>query len=709
MSEAHGWKSFSFVSLVLVLQIALYFVVYANVPIARMVLCFFYLMFVPGITILKLLEMKNLDTAEKALFSTGLSIAFLMLISLIINDVGRLAFTNPLSLNLLLISINTVVLLISLIAIRRDGSARARSLPRLPQLKRLEWLFSILLIISLFASGSYGAVMANTSSLLLLLIAISIAVSLVFVSERILSIKLYPLILIAIFLSLLFFSGPIITKYIGGSGDGPIEFYAFRLTETKGYWDAAAAPSPYTPILFPTYSMASVTILPAVFTVISGLDGSSVFQLLYPLIVAFLALGSYKLYQTQTDNRAAFLATFFLITVSIGKGLGSYKQEVAQLFYVSLFLLLLKKDLAPSKRNVLFIIFGAGLVLSHYGLAYIFLLTILFAFLILILMDYTKKGHFSTSKMPLSLVLIFSTIAFLWYIFANSSATFNLLTKEVNTVTSSLSQFFNPASRGTALQGLGVVQTPTILNRVSSLLFIFTEFLLVLGFIRLMTSKDKTSKFSSLYKVFAALNMAIIGVNILLPTIADTFLMERFYQTTLIILAPLAVLGGKTIIDFMPKLNFRKLYASLLVFIVFIPLFLFQTGLIYEVAKVQTTSPISTYRWTALELYGNIVDEQEVASAQWIPTYANVNNIFIYSDPVSQTNALTAYGMVGRGRMYTLSNTTTPNSGDFIYLANVSLISKGYIFNASQVSPILENQNKIYDNGECEIYKGCTP
>ena len=95
MSAIRSWKSYGFVALVLILQTVVYFVVYANVHIARMVVCSLYLMFIPGIAILKLLELKNLDTAEKALFSTGLSIAFLMFIGLLINEIGRLAFTNP--------------------------------------------------------------------------------------------------------------------------------------------------------------------------------------------------------------------------------------------------------------------------------------------------------------------------------------------------------------------------------------------------------------------------------------------------------------------------------------------------------------------------------------------------------------------------------------------------------------------------------------
>jgi uncharacterized membrane protein len=232
---------------------------------------------------------------------------------------------------------------------------------------------------------------------------------------------------------------------------------------------------------------------------------------------------------------------------------------------------------------------------------------------------------------------------------------------------------------------------------------------LVLGFIILLTSRNRNLGFSTEYKVVAALNMAIIAINILLPKIADTFLMQRFYQTTLIILAPLAVLGGKTIFERILKPNRRKFAVSILALAVFIPLFFFQTGFVYEVAKVQNYSlALSMYRRNAPDLYGYLVDTQEVSGAQWLSGYTNSRNIFIYSDAMSY-GVLTGYGLIETGRINQLSNTTRPTSNDFTYLANIDLISQGYIFNISEMSPILENQNKIYSNGECEICKGLTP
>jgi uncharacterized membrane protein len=547
----------------------------------------------------------------------------------------------------------------------------------------------------------------NNTFILLLILAISIIITLVFLDKEILPSNFYPLLLLIIFVCTLLFvstSYALVTPYITGAGDQWAEYYAFRLT--GHFWNAQLR------IDLPYYSMVSVTILPVVFSTITAMDTSFLFKLLYPLVGAFIAIGTYKLYQTQTDNKTAFLATFFLITISVGKGMGPARQQIAQLFYVLLFLIFFKKGISPLKRDVLLIIFGTALVFSHYSLTYIFLLIMLASFLIFVFLDYSKTGRIriSQTKIPLTFVIFFSTIAFSWYIFVNASATFNPLIETVNTVMSNLDQFFNPASRGTALQGLGLVQTPSIFYEISRDLFILTEFFVVFGFIGIVTRRDQASKFSIEYKTFATLNLAILAINILLPRIADTFLMQRFYQTTLIILAPLAVIGGKVICEFILKNRFKKFYTIALVFVVFIPLFLFQTNLIYEVTQDRSWNlPLSMYRWDANQLHDYIVSTQEVVGAQWISQHANLSNIAIYSDPASISNVLIAYGMVFGGK-YPLTNVTVVAGKGVVYLSTLNVVygvvpSGQLLWNTSELSYIFDDLSLIYNNEQCVIYQ----
>lgn len=708
MSISQRLRAYNFPLLIIILQLALYSAVYFNISIARLFITILYLMFIPGFVILKFLKIKKLDLAEKVLISVGLSLTFLMLIGLLINELGKIVTLNILSFNFLLSSINITTLLLSLIVAK---SEKPNSL-RLPQLNRSEKLFVSILIIALLPLGVLGTlamIVFRNSSLLLLLIAVAaIAISYLFIRDKV-STNLYPATLLIISVFMLFFAtGTLIIVHIGGTGDGPIEFYAFKLTELRGLWDSSLTSSPYSWNLFPTYSMLSVTILPIIFSVIAGVDGSLIFKLLYPLIIAFLPLAVYKLYKTQIEPKSALLAAFFFFTVSFGKGWGSYKQQIAQLFYIMLFLLMFKKDISQSKKLILFSIFSVGLVISHYALTYIFLFSITSAFVALAIAERVKGGHLLLrQKIPINMLLIFLTITFSWYVFVNASSTFNLIGQEVNTVISNLGQFFSIESRGTVLQGLGFVETPTFLHSISSALFITTEFLIAMGFLKLLANKDHYSKFSVEYRIFAILNMVIIAINILIPRLADTLLMSRFYQTTLIILSPLAVLGGQAIIEFIFRANIRRIGVSIMAISIFVPLFLFQTGFVYEVAQVKNYSlALSMHRWDDATLYNSIVDFQEVASAQWLSKRSNLSNVIIYSDDISRFGVLTAYGMLERGRIYLLTNSTILSSNEFIYLANVDLISNGYLFNVTEITPVIANQNKLYSNGKSEIYRG---
>jgi len=70
-----------------------------DIPIARQVLGFCYFTFLPRFIILKLLKVNKLNKVETILFSVGLSIAFLMIVGLLINEFSFvLGFPQPLSL-----------------------------------------------------------------------------------------------------------------------------------------------------------------------------------------------------------------------------------------------------------------------------------------------------------------------------------------------------------------------------------------------------------------------------------------------------------------------------------------------------------------------------------------------------------------------------------------------------------------------------------
>ena len=121
-----GWKFL----VLIVLQLATYLIVILDVPIARQIIMFTYLTFVPGIVILSIFRLRGLSVAETLLFSVGLSIAFLMFTGLLMNELyPLLGISEPLSPLPLISTINVVLLLLYIIdlVLNKDfSSARTK-------------------------------------------------------------------------------------------------------------------------------------------------------------------------------------------------------------------------------------------------------------------------------------------------------------------------------------------------------------------------------------------------------------------------------------------------------------------------------------------------------------------------------------------------------------------------------------------------------
>jgi hypothetical protein len=128
--------------------------------------------------------------------------------------------------------------------------------------------------------------------------------------------------------------------------------------------------------------------------------------------------------------------------------------------------------------------------------------------------------------------------------------------------------------------------------------------------------------------------------------------------------------------------------------------------------------PLSMYRWGRLELHRSIIETEEVLGATWLSKHIVSSEIFVYSDLVSKYQVLTAYGIIERGRILLLSNSTKTvlNNNEFVYLGYIGvidgkietqLVNVGYcILNTTDLFTMLANQNQIYNNGECSILKG---
>jgi uncharacterized membrane protein len=698
---------------ILVLQFVFSIVVFLNIPVATQILGFIDLMFVPGIVFLKLLKLEDLQQLEIVLFSAGFSVAFLMIAGLLLNEAASLVgISRPLTELPLMITLNSVVVLASCFVSSqsRIGGVARVSAQIIESLKLIIHAPLIILFILLPFLSVLGTIWMNAyeNNIILLLMIVTVSVLLIIcaIREKLLPPKLYPIAIFMIALALLFQSS-LISKYIVNNGSDILnEYSVFKATQKMGRWNPVL-PQAVSNSLYGRYNdMLSITILPTIFTDLLNIDTVWVFKVLAPIIFSLVPLALYQMWQTRVGTKGALISAFFFMSQQTfyTEMLGLVRQMVAEFFFVLLFLVVLKTKMSGLKKMVCFVTFSTALIVSHYALSAIFLFFISLAWVALIVV------RRPSSKMTLTAIALFLVLMFTWYIHTSNSATFGSFLDFGANVYNQLNQWANPTSRGTTVMtGLGMETAPSVLNSISRGFAYLTEFLVIVGFVGMVTRRVK-GNVDREYLTFTSLAIILLAALIVVPALANTLNMTRFYHILLFFLAPLALLGAGFLVNLVFKRKTEFLTVILLM-IILVPYFLFQTNFLYEVTGSDSWSiPLSMYRMQALRLYGHqgYIDESSALGAQWLSEKVEIENTEVYADVWARGSALAYYDVLFEGDVTVLSNTTKVVANGIIYLdrmnlANGTMVTSHYYWNIFEMH-FLNNMSKIYSNGGSEVY-----
>lgn len=721
-----NWKLTSLLKLIISVQFLMNISIILDIIYVRQVLGFVYLTFIPGILLLKVLKINNLELAKSILFSVGLSIALVMLAGLFINELYPLiGISEPLSTASLTITINLVIFLLCFISYFRHKDRISLTSFSLPPL-----IFPFIFLPFLSIFGTFLVNNSGNNFLLLLMIAmIPLLVTLSAVSKRLFPPNFYPLALLCIAIALLFHIS-LITNYIVG-WDINTEYYVFGFTKDNLRWDRmfTIAGRYYTELLSAN-TMLSVAMLPVIYSQILKMGGSFVFKVLYPFIFSFVPLGLYQLWSSQIGKKnlsplGVFLSAFFIISIEGFYRFIPPKQRVAELFFILLFVVLFDKKIEPWKRKILFVIFSAALVVSHYSTSYLFMFLIFITWLSLSF-PFGSSFLYTIKRVTLNLVALFFVITFSWYIYTSSSGVFTgLLNYGDHIRTNFFEDLFIPESRGSmVLTGMGLTAPPSFLHQIGRVFFYVTEFFIVIGVVEFIVKRAKEMKLREDYVVLTGLNMVILLMTIVIPNFANLLRMGRFYQILLLFLAPMCILGGKTFFAFLLKVKTEFSALILILILVLIPLLLFETEFVYTIVGDNSASVSLALNMQVMDpfrVYSQITLKQEVLGAMWLSTHMTTADALVGGDYISTYHVLTSYGMIPRDRVRVLSNFTSEGhiylSGEpidnrtYIYLRSLNIVNgmlpmERGIKNITEISSILNYQNKVYSNGNCEIYNG---
>lgn len=324
-----------------------------------------YMLVAPGLLLLAFLANKKLPWALGIAFSAALSIALIMGVGLLVNvALPWVGVSAPLRTAVLLPAFDVLVL-----ALLACNIWRLRPIPlkgvAFMGLDRIVLAGALLMpVLAVLGATSLN----NGGSNLFVMTSLGLIagyVPLLILLNKRLGVAVMPLVLYLAALSLLLMNsmrGWFITGH-----DVLREYHVFQLTDTAGRWDIAAFRDPYNACL-------SITILPVYLQHLLHIDPAYIYKFVFQFIGALPVIPIFYLFRRYTSAIVAFLASFtyisfpaFIVDMSMLN-----RQGVAFLFFsLLLYVLLTNLYIVRWQRSVVLLLFGAGMIVSHYSTSYV--------------------------------------------------------------------------------------------------------------------------------------------------------------------------------------------------------------------------------------------------------------------------------------------------------------------------------------------------
>ena len=552
-----------------------------DIPVLRQVTGFIFLTFIPGVLILRILRVHGISATESLVYSAGLSIAFVMFSGALTNLLLPAAgIQQPLSLLPVTITIAFLIIILMAVAWIRDRgfippevTSPVIKIPLVP-------VFSLVLLFALTVLGvTLVDCYQNNLLLLICLIAIVAVVGLAAFGKFIQP-ALYPLAIFTIGLCLLY-QTTLMSPYLVGQ-DIYTEYHFYRQVADSGFWNFA----------FPSTvnSCLSITIMAPVYSLFLGIDGRWVFKAIYPLIFALVPVILFQVFRRQTSPKKAFLSAFFFVAVPTFslEMISLCRQQVAELFFALVILLLIERKLKAGTKLALLTIFTVSIIVSHYALGFIgFIYMGLLLPLVLIIRSSAfqkiwswiiiksgglppvmKKPRALPAKALAILVAVYFISALAWYGTVasglNAAVVGGIWTGHTTTITTEVGKivskpagpavstdlpaFLQFSKRDTLVQtalGLDFPRSSPE-GKAFRILQYATQLLLVLGCLRLFFRPGQM-RFTIEYIALSVASALLLLACIFLPLFADQLNTTRIYHIALMTLAPFCILGGEAV------------------------------------------------------------------------------------------------------------------------------------------------------------------
>ncbi|MBR0471565.1 MAG: DUF2206 domain-containing protein [Methanosphaera sp.] len=382
----NDWKFKEFAIVILLIQVLMWVVGYfsfneMHIPIFNDIITLLYLSLVPGVLILRIMKIHKLGNTFTTLLSVGLSILSVLVIGLFMNQVYPLVgIAHPIETIPLLVTFTIYNMLLLVVAYKQDKTYFHHSSSKLNFELLTSNQFICLCILPLIAIiGAYTLQYDGRNEIQILLLLL-ICILVLAMAWGYLKKNYFHIAIFSIAISLLYYS-VLISNHIWGY-DIFFEYQFATYVIKNGIWDYTW-PHAYN-------AMLSVVMYAPIYNKLSGMTLTWILKFIYPFLFSLISIGLYKIFEKRTGGKIAFLAAFFFIAYngfSYGWMVQMARQQIAEIFLVLLVWLMIDRRIPQNKRKILYLLFGVGLILSHYSVTYLFMFMLLATILTLTILS----------------------------------------------------------------------------------------------------------------------------------------------------------------------------------------------------------------------------------------------------------------------------------------------------------------------------------
>lgn len=592
-----------------------------------------FILLYPAKYILSLVNLKTHSFAIMALLCVAAGLAVIEFLGMTISLVGSMFDIALFTRESVLVVVTVTVFLFMIVS--RDI--------KLPSIKveQANYLYFAILLVTVGSLGSILMTQYQNNMVNLVFWGMVLIASLILVMEKGLTLQSKMIMIFAISLSCLL-NITLISNFLTG-WDIFYEYSVGNMTISQGVWNIDLGSN--------VNAMLSIAVLAPAISWIGNIDLLWVLKLVYPVIYALVPVGVFIFASRMTNQTAGVIGAllFILIQGFLFEMPSIARQEIAELFLITILMVAMLDDFSNYQKASLGILFGFGLITSHYATTLLFIGLLTLYYIVRLVFRAKDKPIFNGYHL-LTLIVMELT----WLLYIGSKGVLGSVLEVVDSIYSAVVNEFSITSSVVANR----VNAPaSTIHQLGKAIFILVIVVTALGILaRLYKKRKNVDNYTALLVAFGVLMVIALTASNFLVLFSDI----RMISLLLIVLGVMFYYGLSWILS-LPLLRTQKNKVLFIAAALIAVYLIFNSGLAYQLTNDGPTS-------IALDsdlVYPSFSDS-EIRQAMWVQGNLAPNEL-ITADQMGR-NVVGGFGWFTVDRDN--KNITHVDPQELIYLTN---------------------------------------